>query len=179
PFDPARWLPSAPVILAAPPILSSGADRVGVIGAIDVGQQALRIDGRALDVLAAGHRHRKLLVAHPGLDRHLDVGSAAIVKRHLSVDGIAIRSKLTTVTCAPLAGSLSTYFTPVTARSSFQLFANQPRQNQERSSPAALSMVRKKSDGEGCLNAQSCVYWVNAASKRSGPRIASRSSVRP
>src|ERR1700727_903922 len=67
----------------------------------------------------------------------------------------------------------------VTARSNFQLFMYHPRQNHPRSSPPSLCMERKKSEGEGCLNAQSRMYLRKAQSKRSGPRICSRSRTMP
>ena len=44
---------------------------------------------------------------------------------------------------------------------------------------APLSMARKKSEGDGCLNAQSRMYLRNAQSNRSGPRICSRNSTIP
>ena len=74
----------------------------------------------------------------------------------------------------PLAGTALS-----TAKSRLQLRAYQPRQNQDRSSPPALSIARKKSDGEGCLNDQSAMYLRKAQSKRSGPNICSRSSTIP
>ena len=43
------------------------------------------------------------------------------------------------------------------------------RQNQERSSPVEFSMLRKKSPGVGCLNAQVLVYSRKPVSNSSGP----------
>src|SRR3984957_12018816 len=67
----------------------------------------------------------------------------------------------------------------VTARSKRQLCMYQPRQNQSRSSPPSLAISRKKSEGEGCLNAQSRMYLRKAQSKRDLPKICSRSNTIP
>src|SRR3569833_147755 len=63
--------------------------------------------------------------------------------------------------------------------SSLQLFRNQPFQNHCRLSPDTFSMVRKKSSGVGCLNAQRSIYVLKARSKRSGPSTCSRNKTRP
>src|SRR5665213_1678107 len=61
--------------------------------------------------------------------------------------GSTIWSLFTKVINAPFFGSSSIYFTPVTPWSSFELVKNQPRQNQDRSSPPTFSIVLKKSHG--------------------------------
>src|SRR5690606_8681533 len=54
------------------------------------------------------------------------------------------------------------YFTVSSEMSTGSVPKNHPLQNQSRSSPLASSIVRKKSAGEGCLNAQRLAYSLNA-----------------
>src|SRR5882724_1988884 len=96
-----------------------------------------------------------------------------------TVEGSTICRRFAATIRAPCLGSLFSYFASITARSSVQLLKYQPRQNHDRSSPPSLSIVLKKSEGEGCLNAQSRMYLRKAQSNRSFPRICSRSSTLP
>src|SRR5699024_12260501 len=60
-----------------------------------------------------------------------------------TVTGIGIFFLFMIVMIAPCLGSSSTYLTPLTACSSFQLFINHDFQNQVRSSPATALMPLK------------------------------------
>src|SRR5512141_2336423 len=88
--------------------------------------------------------------------------------------GITAEPKFRTVTIAwPLAWR--TFSTPW---STAPVVKKKPRQNQERSWPDTFSIVRKKSAGCGCLNAQRRLYSRNALSKTSAPRTLLRSARR-
>jgi len=93
-----------------------------------------------LDVRAGG--------LDPGFRRQRDATAAAVLKFHLYDRGhdqlIAIDDADQRSVLPATLGRVA----PSTARSRLQLLKYQPRQNQDKSSPPALSMARKKSEAK-------------------------------
>ena len=78
--------------------------------------------------------------------------------------GMATLSRLSIVTIAPFLALLFWYSTLVIAWSNLQFSRNIPFQNQPRSSPTLLSMLLKKSHGEGCWLADGHGFHVFSVS---------------